>query len=409
VRHDADTVPLDSDQSSYNVVDLLSPNTIYYWEVMNFQDSSCYQSALEAYASSCDLSPSSSTIVNGTTRTVNSIIASGNGIGRVEYISGSPAVFSATSPDPSYPYSTSVTGLSVGSGILTANVKSAVTPANTICTATANVNVIPPAPWWQVIDSDINSTGDLNSDVPEGSYYFGLEGSGGYPGVPSYTSSSNLTSTNVSTLGWIADSDNLDQKIYDYQFFANQIPADTVITTVPSESVDGSFFESGGTMSGGYYWYKYDGSGSGLDLTLNSAMNLGSRKVILFIDSANFNINAPINLTDGQGFFLVITGIGAGGTKGNIIVDPAVGGGAGPNLEGIYEADNQFRTGDGNLQLQIRGSVTAYGGIDMKRNLGDALNGTSPSEVFEFAPDQIMLFPSAAIGSRKISWKEVAP
>ncbi|MCL4529450.1 MAG: hypothetical protein M1282_08560, partial [Chloroflexi bacterium] len=44
-------------------------------------------------------------------------------------------------------------------------------------------------------------------------------------------------------------------------------------------------------------------------------------------DSANFNINGNINLTKGQGFFLVIV-------RGNIAVAPGVGGGAGPNLEG---------------------------------------------------------------------------
>ncbi|MCL4529767.1 MAG: hypothetical protein M1282_10170, partial [Chloroflexi bacterium] len=85
------------------------------------------------------------------------------------------------------------------------------------------------------------------------------------------------------------------------------------------------------------------------------------KKVILLINSADFYIKGNINLTKGTGFFMAITGHDANGGKGNIAVDPAVGGGAGPNLEGIYEADGQFKTGVGATQLWMRGSLATYG------------------------------------------------
>ena len=129
--------------------------------------------------------------------------------------------------------------------------------------------------------------------------------------------------------------------------------------------------------------------------------------MILLVDSADFYINAPINLTDGQGFFMVMVGKNSDGNKGNILIDPTVGGGASPNLEGIYEADAQFRTGLSAIQLRVRGSVTGYDKVDLQRDLGIA-NSNTPAEFFEFAPDQIMLFP-ARLGVRKINWKEVAP
>lgn len=233
--------------------------------------------------------------------------------------------------------------------------------------------------------------------------YFGVPGSGGYPGVPAYSGTTNIGGTDSSAVGWIANSPIGNPKIYDYAYFYNKIPADILggfLNPIASSSIQGTDLSSGGTPdANGYYWYKYDGTGTGLDLTLSTATNLGSRKVILLVDNANFNINAPINLTDGQGFFMVIV-------KGNIVVDPTVTGA--PALEGMYVADGTFTDSVSPLQLHARGSVVAYGGIQMKRDLGVATNATTPSELFEFAPDQNLLFPKV-LSSRKINWKEVAP
>lgn len=261
------------------------------------------------------------------------------------------------------------------------------------------------SPWWQVKDSDISNNSGLITNVPIGKY-FDLDGDGGFPGIPAVGVYRDLDGTDVSSTGWLVDSLQTNPKVYDHAYFNNQIPKDTVITVVPSNTIDGSILESGGTLSYGYYWYRYDGS-SGLDLTITAPIDLGSRKVILLVDSASLYINGSINLTDGEGFFMASVGKTVGLTKGNIYIDPSVGSGM-PDLEGIYRADGIFNTGASVVPLTIRGSVVGYDGVAMARDLGGALNVTTPSELFEYAPDQIMLYPSR-LGSRKINWKEVAP
>lgn len=254
-------------------------------------------------------------------------------------------------------------------------------------------------PWWQVKDSDIQANGDLLSTVPDAEF-FGLDGGGGYPGVVAYSGQTNITSANVSSTGWLANSGAAILRSYDYDSFYNLIPADVTFTDVDSGNVV-SEITSSGTEQYGYYWYKYDGSTQG-DLNLTSALDIGSKKVILLVDNANFNIASNINLTDNQGFFMVIV-------NGNITVDPTVGGSGGADLEGIYVADGIFNTGTAATQLWTRGSVVAYGGINMGgRDLGNPANASTPSVLFEYAPDQILLFPSK-LGVRKINWKEVAP
>lgn len=392
-------------RNSYTTGNVLSPGTIYYYKIVTYKDSTCSSNSVTKMSlSSCLVSPSNASLSLGDTVTINTNVSASSEIGSVVYTPDSNFINVNPTTDSVYPYSTQVTGVSVGTGSLRSTVKS--TTGTTLCVANSYITVKPISPWWQVVDSDISSKGDLNSAVKSPNL-FGLPGLGGYPGVPSFASTTNLTNSTVSSKGWLVNSQDLSKKVFDYKYFVNQIPKDTVITNIPTESVSGSFFQSGGTLSYGYYWYKYDGSKTGLDLTLTSPLNLGDRKVILLVDSANFYINAPINLNDGRGFFLVIVGKGAENNKGNIIVDPAVGGGAGPNLEGIYEADNQFNTSESALQLKVRGSVVAYNGVWLQRDMGN-LNPTTPAEQFEFAPDQVMLFPTK-LGYRKMKWKEVAP
>jgi hypothetical protein len=250
----------------------------------------------------------------------------------------------------------------------------------------------------------VGTGGDLTSKVPP-TLLFDTSGTGGFPGVPAYQGSTNLTAGSVSSTSWMSQNTITSPKIYDYQSFINQIPADTTINTISTSSVNNTNFNAGNS-SYGYTWYKYNGAG-GIPLSINGPLNIGSKKVILLVDSADLLINAPINLTKGSGFFMVLVGETAGGAKGNIVVDPAVGGGGSANIEGIYEADNVFGDSAGNTQLWVRGSVVAYSGVSLQRDL-NIPNATTPAELFEFAPDQVLLFPNK-LGTRRINWKEVAP
>lgn len=389
---------VDVNAQSYNI-NSLTEGVVYYYRIVNYSSGGCTgASSTLTNLSSCDTDSPSLTIQVGDSATLTANVATSTEIGSTAFTKSGGFINVNPVTDNSYIYSTLVSGVSVGNGTVTADVKN---PGGTImCTSISNVTVNPQGPWWQVKDGDVSSPGDITTGV-KGSNLFNLAGDGGYPGVPSYSGTTDLTSSNVSATGWLTNSVYAPLKAYDSSYFFNQVPTDTAITSVPAATVDGTFFESGGSPSYGYYWYQYDGSGTGLDLTINSATDVGSRKVILLVKSANLFINAPINLTDGQGFFMVVV-------EGNISVDPTVGGGASPTLEGMYLADGQFYTGAGSTQLWLRGTVTGHGGMSLQRDLGAGGNPTTPAELFEYAPDQVLLYPTK-LSARRISWKEVAP
>jgi hypothetical protein len=244
---------------------------------------------------------------------------------------------------------------------------------------------------------------------PGSGYYFDLKGPepSGYPGIPAYAASTNLNTTNVSETGWLAHSGYNATKIYNSAYFYSSVPADISVTNGTLKEMGSTAdFSSLPTPIYGYYWFEYDPSlHSGNPLTIN-AVNLGVKKIILLVKEGDVNITGNITLTDGTGFLLVVT-------SGDIIVDPSVGGGGSANLEGIFVADGQFQTGTKGLsppadtQLWVRGTVAAYGGISLQRDLG-LLNSTTPAEFFEFAPDLALLFPRT-LGVRSMHWQEVAP
>ncbi|HET7098796.1 MAG TPA: hypothetical protein VFI61_01020 [Patescibacteria group bacterium] len=389
--------------SPYSLAGLMTPGTVYYARVVNSASASCNtNSATLTFVASCSLESPTISVDLGTTIPVNSTVNGSADIDSVTFASGNSGIATVTSPDTTYVYSTNVHGSALGSTTITSNV---IIGGASVCTSISAVNVVIPGPWWQVKDSDISSLGDLTSKVPAGEF-FGLPNSAGYPGVPAYGGNTNLDGANVSSPGWLVNSTPIGPRVYDYAFFNNQIPKD-VLPTALSSTIAGSELESGGDFKYGYYWYKYDGSSSGLDLTINGPTNIGDRKVILMVSSANLYINGTINLNDGQGFFMTSVGKTASLTKGNIYVDPTVGGTA-YDLEGIYQADGVFDTGTASITLFVRGSVVGYDGVVMKRDLSSAGLNADPAEFYEYAPDQIMLYP-ARLGSRKINWKEVAP
>lgn len=407
VKQDSSTTAMASTQSSYTVNNL-SANTVYYWTVMNIQDANCasYSTSSSPYVSSCSVTPSSVTINHGSTQLITSSLTSGTGITQVTFTSNDTSkVTVSPGSDASYSYQTTATGVAPTSSAVTITENVYVTGGTIGCTNNITVNVLAASPWWQVKDADVASTGTLNSAVPTGDY-FSLAGAGGYPGIPSYIVSTSLDNLNVSQLGWLVQSDNPTARQYDYSFFNNQVPADAVITTLSSNVLDQATINANVTPSYGYYWYRYDGSTSGLDLTINSDLVLGTRKVVVLAESSSVNISALVNFTKGSGFFLIVAGKDTSGSKGDIVIDPALGGNA-FDLEGIYVASGSFQTGASTLPLRVRGSVVGYDSVLLQRDLS-GLNLATPAEYFEYAPDLSLLFPSV-LGARKITWKEVAP
>ena len=394
---------LASGTTTYDVSGL-TPGNFYYSRVVAYNDAGCNSaSATNTALSSCDVSPSSLSIEVGQSATLSTTVSDLAG-GTVSYSkSGAFVNISPPASDNSYTYATTVTGVSAGSGTVTNTIAS---PA---CIGSSVITVLNPGPWWQSVDGDVTTNGDLLDGIPfVGSLYMSAIGPGGYPGIPAYGGTTDVASDKVSETGWIANTTSNATKVFNSTFFFNSVPADVTPTQVPSSTEDGTTFTTLGTEEGGYYWYEYDSTNyGGVDLTLTNSFDVGTRKVILLVKGADVLIQGDINLTDGSGFFLMVAGEDSGGNGGNILVDSGVGGG-GPNLEGIYVSDNQFATGVAATQLYIHGTVAAYGGVSLERDLGGPTNATTPAEVFEYAPELELLYPSK-LGTRAINWQEVAP
>ena len=362
-----------------------------------------------------DLSPSCTLSLTPVTKTVtegaNPVIFTANvtpangSVSSVVFTSSNTSAATVTSPDASSPYTTTATINSnvASTQVTTITARASVGTATCSDTSILTVNDAAAAnpAWWQVKDGDVSTNGDLTSSV-RAPNYFDLAGSGGFPGIPTYGGTTNLNTsrTDVSQsppFGWLANSQSVASNIFSYNYFANMVPDDVVFNSIDPVNPAGSL-TGGATLSYGYRWFKYDGaSNGGQPLTLPS-VNISGKKVILLVDNADLNITGNVNLADGIGFFMTIV-------KGNINVGTTVGGG-GPNLEGLYFTDGTFES-VGNSQLMVRGSVVANDGANLLRDLVGAAN-VNPSEFFEYAPDQILLYPSK-LASRKISWKEVAP
>jgi hypothetical protein len=244
--------------------------------------------------------------------------------------------------------------------------------------------------WWQVQDGEVTTDGNITSKLPSGSMFNIASLLGGFHGVPIFGGSLNTGSGTISTLLWNANTLSSFTRIFNYSFFENLIPDDVVLNDV-SKLATGV----GATVyTDGYEWYKITGNH-----TINTDINLGSRKVILFVKSGNLNIDSKINLTDHSGFFAAFV-------NGSTIINPALTNTEpNPALEGLYLSDGPFTTGVGTALLHLRGSVVSFGPITLGRNLS---NNATRAELFEYAPDQIMLFPEK-LKFKKTKWTEVAP
>ncbi len=360
---------------------------------------------------SVSLDPSTISIAQGTDANYIASVTNiqDGSVSQVNFSSSNTSV-STVNPasDASSPYQTTGDTLSVGSTIITANV---VMGGATRCSDTATLDVTAPGPWWQLIDSDIITNGDIISSIPLSctlpgcNPLLGLEGLGGFPGVPVYGGSENFGEGNASSTGWLANTQSLFSKIYDYSYFSRLIRPDVVLTEIDSPSVNGGYFTSGGTPKRGFVWYHFDGDTLG-DLTINSNVNMpGDRKVVVLVENADLYIDGRINVNDGIGFMMFIVGKNSSGDKGNIYVDADLAGQ--DQIEGVFFAEGQFRTGAGSDQLYVRGMVAAYDGIVLERDLeGD--NTDEPAEVFEYAPDFVLTFPRD-LTFKRLRWKEVAP
>ncbi len=366
---------------------------------------------------SVSLAPSTASITQGTNVSYTATVTVGNGsVDQVNFSSSETSIVTVSpTSDASVPYQTVGNALAVGNSIITSNV---VMSGSVRCTDTATIDVTVPGPWWQVQDADIITNGNLFSLIPATTCLlpgcdpaFGLEGSGGYPGVPSYGESYDFEMGNgtgtVSSTGWLANSMTTLNKVYDYSYFEGLVRPDVEINEIIEPEIQGGYLINQGNATRGYVWFKRQG-----DLTITGTANLQDRKVVLLIDGDLYLGRPPaqsgskIQVRDGSGFFMAIV-------SGDIIISPKASIDPldpKPVFEGIFLAEGQVKTGtegpELDEQLWIRGSVAAYGGVVLERDLTD--NSVTPAEFFEYGPDLLFTFPRD-LTSRRYKWKEIAP
>lgn len=380
----------------------LAEGTVYHYRVIE-REPDCTKETIKQSISYCRLSPTSITIPLGTTATITSNAQNSNYISAVTFSSSNTArvtVNPASDTTGVNGYTTTVTGVAVGSATITANI---VIGGVNDCTATATVNVIRPSPWWRVIDADVTADGELSSNIPTSctgacAAFFGLPGTGGFPGVPLSTSSS-FGSGSVSDLGWDTNTTAILSRAFNYDYFFNKLPDEAEVYEVPvgASNIDATLWN--GYVNFYRSSYQYDGYyliHSDHSLTFGTNINAGASKYILFVDG-NVTINNPITVTRGSGLFMIIA-------SGNINIGNIATGN--PNLEGVYLADGTFNVQASATPLNGRGSFVGLTGVTLARDLAD--NSLTPAETFTYGPDQVILIPSWFYYKR-IRWKEVVP
>jgi len=294
------------------------------------------------------------------------------------------------------------------------------TPGNTTLTVTCTVSgggpctgdsvpvsVANPVGWWQTKNSDVVTNGNILSQIPTSciapSCINSLitAGTNQNAGIAIAHGTINVSPGNVSSpSSWNASSQYTGSQ-YTYDFFENKATCGTIKDfATPITKIDD--ITSLGASSNGYYWVRYTGS---TPLSITGDLAVGSNKVVLFVKNQDLLINKNITANLGTGFFIAIVGSSPSGSNHNIIVNPAV-----TELDGLYFVDGKFKTGTNgpglDPQLLVHGSVVSMESIVLERNLSN--NATSPAEIFEYSPSQMMQFPSC-LGESNIQWKELAP
>ena len=187
---------------------------------------------------------------------------------------------------------------------------------------------------------------------------------------------------------------------YSYDYFEKKA-GDVPITTLAFPRINDVTDLTTGTSADGYYWNRYSG---GADIEIIGDIEVGSKKIVLFVNNADIVMKGKIHVTKGKGFFMLIS-------SGNIRIDPSVGAQVTQSdIEGVYFTDKQFDIPSNgpytDKELKVRGAVVAMDKIVMERSLTN--NSLKPAETFEYGPDQLLLFPWR-LGESQLNWKEVAP
>ncbi len=339
-------------------------------------------------------------------------------ISQIRFSVTNQTIASATTPDNTRAdgFITDIAPLNVGTTTLTA---AAYINGNQTCTAPMTVIVgNPPVNdnWWQVVGGVVHSNAAgystldnaIRSQIPAAAApKYLITDSDGYHGLLSYASG---TASFGSNGGSVAAAPAYQARSaftgprFDYASLQSLLPTATPIST-PSLIWGDLNLSTPGTAI-----FSREG-----DLAIDQAQTITANKKLVILVSGDLTIKSKINLAAENATQSIIFVVG-----GNILIDPALGGGSAvnPDLEGVYIATGTIHTGtagtDADNQLVVKGNMIGYGqngtsqGVALERDLPPAIENTTPGELFIQRPDLLISVPSAL--SRKTTlWSEVAP
>lgn len=249
--------------------------------------------------------------------------------------------------------------------------------------------------WWQAVGAGVYAGSGLGgvtirSEMPGGQSLI-ASGAGGAIGALLRASGSNpdVGGGQISTLGYSTLA-RYTGRIINYDFFAPQMGV------IPSQADDwggNSITKPANNPSRDFYYIRPTGGTANVANPWNVANN---ESYVVFV---NGNLRIEDNVTVANGGFVAFI------VNGSITIDPSV-----TQVQGIYLADTTWNTpgsGADDAQLDVQGSIVAWGGVSLGRSLGGAAN-SAPAEKFTYRPDLLTNMPDK-LKVFALRWQEVAP
>lgn len=247
--------------------------------------------------------------------------------------------------------------------------------------------------WWQAVGAGVyagegGAGVTVRSTLPTAASRLIVPGTNSVGALVRASSGQpSLGAGQLSTTGWKAVSE-YDGKRMDYAFFAPHIG----ITSSTTDDLPGTSLAEPTYDANKDFWYQ-NGSAS-----IDSPWTItGTDKFVVFVNG-DLTINSDITVAS-TGFLAFIV-------NGNVTVGTGV-----ANLQGLYVIDDLFVTNTADpaddIALAVQGSVIAWGGVDLNRDLGPT-NLTTPAERFTYRPDLIVTMPDK-MKIFALRWQEVAP
>lgn len=272
------------------------------------------------------------------------------------------------------------------------------------CSSEADFEVTNPPAWWQVMNGNVISNGNVSSLIPTYCNNY----------LPScvpllirdtvVSSPGIVISKDLNLGGGAVSSTNRSVRIAQdiaYSMNSFDVLEKALLKTGFAYRSDIPDFSTPSSNSrDGYEYYFYDGT---LVPSISiGPIDIGDRRVVLLARNASLRIEGNVNLNDGVGFFMAVV-------QRDIFVGDNIGGfGTSPHIEGILVSGGRFRSSSSGVstQLRLRGVLVSNDSPVLNRSLPN--NSMGPAELFQFAPDLYLRIPTN-LTVHRLRWREADP